>query len=150
MAAASREYDYGLDLAEIARIWTGGCIIRAALLEDIRDAFRRAPALPSLLLDPGFARGVADRLGAWREVVGQAQRWGIPVPAFSAALAYLDGYRSQRLPSNLLQAQRDYFGAHTYRRTDRTGSFHTAWVQKEEGARPAVPTRTPGPAAGAR
>jgi 6-phosphogluconate dehydrogenase len=150
LAAASREYDYGLDLAEIARIWTGGCIIRAALLDDIRDAFRRAPALPSLLLDPGFARGVADRLGAWREVVGQAQRWGIPAPAFTAALAYLDGYRSQRLPSNLLQAQCDYFGAHTYRRTDRPGSFHTAWVQKEEGARPAVPIRTAEPTAAAR
>jgi 6-phosphogluconate dehydrogenase len=142
LAAASREYDYGLDLPEIARIWTGGCIIRAALLDNVRDAFRRAPELPSLLLDPGFARAVADRLDAWREVVGQAQRWGIPVPAFSAALAYLDGYRSQRLPSNLLQAQRDYFGAHTYRRTDRPGSFHTVWVQKEEGACPAVPART--------
>jgi 6-phosphogluconate dehydrogenase len=141
LAAASREYGYGLDLAEVARIWTGGCIIRAALLDDVRDAFRRAPALPNLLLDPPIARGVADRLDAWRGVLGQAQRWGIPVPAFSAALAYLDGYRSPRLPSNLLQAQRDYFGAHTYQRTDRQGSFHTEWVQAEKGPRPAVTGR---------
>ncbi len=129
LAAASAEYGYGLDLAEVARIWTGGCIIRAALLDDVREAFRRAPALPNLLLDPGIARAVTDRLDAWRGVVGQAQRWGIPVPALSAALAYLDGYRSPGLPSNLLQAQRDYFGAHTYQRTDRPGSFHTEWAR---------------------
>jgi 6-phosphogluconate dehydrogenase len=147
LAAASREYDYGLHLAEIARIWTGGCIIRAALLDDVRDAFRRAPALPNLLLDPGIARGVADRLDAWRGVLGQAQRWGIPVPALSAALAYLDGYCSPRLPSNLVQAQRDYFGAHTYQRTDRPGSFHTEWAQAEGGARPGATGRTENPTA---
>src|SRR5205823_2894711 len=93
----------------------------------------------NLLLDPGIASGLADSLDAWRGILGQAQRWGIPVPAFSAALAYLDGYRSPRLPSNLLQAQRDYFGAHAYQRTDRTGSFHTEWAQAEEGARPTAP-----------
>jgi 6-phosphogluconate dehydrogenase len=109
---------------------------RAVLPDDVRDAFRRAPALPNLLLEPGIARVVADRLDAWRGVLGQAQRWGIPVPALSAALAYLDGYRSPQLPSNLLQAQRDYFGAHTYQRTDRPGSFHTEWAQAGGGARP--------------
>jgi 6-phosphogluconate dehydrogenase len=141
LTAASREYDYGLDLGEIARIWTGGCIIRAALLDDVRDAFRRVPTLPNLLLDPSIARAVANRLDSWRGVVGQAQRWRIPVPAFSAALAYLDGYCSPRLPSNLLQAQRDYFGAHTYQRTDQPGSFHTEWAQAEEVASPAPSTR---------
>jgi 6-phosphogluconate dehydrogenase len=132
LTTVSREYDYGLDLTEIARIWTGGCIIRAALLDDVREAFRRAPALPNLLLDPGIARAVADRLDAWRDVVGQAQQWGIPVPAFSAALGYFEGYRSPRLPSNLVQAQRDYFGAHTYQRNDRPGNFHTKWAQANE------------------
>ena len=91
--------------------------------------------LPNLLLDPGIARGVADRLDALRGVVEQAQRWGIPVPAFSAVLAYLDGYRSPRLPSNLVQAQRDYFGAHTYQRTDRPGLLPHGVVQAEEGER---------------
>jgi 6-phosphogluconate dehydrogenase len=149
LAAASREYDYGLDLAEIARIWTGGCIIRAALLDGVRDAFQKAPVLPNLLLDPGIARGVGDCLDAWRGVLGQAQWWGIPVPALSAALAYLDGYRSPRLPSNLVQAQRDYFGAHTYQRTDRPGSFHTEWAQAEDGTRPAATGRTEKPTAAA-
>ena len=138
------EYGYGLDLAEIARIWTGGCIIRAALLDDVRDTFRRAPRMPNLLLDPGIARGVADRLDAWHGVVEQAQRWGIPVPAFSAALAYLDGYRSPRLPSNLVQAQRDYFGAHTYPRTDRPGSFHTEISRRRRRITPASGLRPPG------
>ncbi len=147
LAAASHVYAYGMDLGEIARIWTGGCIIRAALLDDVRGAFRRTAALPNLLNDPIIARGVADRLDAWRGVVGQAQRWGIPVPALSAALAYLDSYRSPRLPSNLLQAQRDYFGAHTYQRTDRPGAFHTEWAKADERARPAVPDRTRDPAA---
>jgi 6-phosphogluconate dehydrogenase len=147
LAAASQEYNYGLDLAEIARIWTGGCIIRAALLDRVRDAFRGASALPNLLLESGIAREVASHRDAWRGVIGQAQRWGIPVPAFSAALGYLDGYRSPQLPSNLLQAQRDYFGAHTYQRTDRPGSFHTEWAQAEDGTRPAAPGRTEKPAA---
>ena len=129
LAAGSSAYGYGLDLGEIARIWKGGCIIRAALLDPIYAAFRNDPGLPNLLLDTAFAREIADRLGAWRRVVGRAQQWGIPVPAFSASLAYFDSYRSVRLPANLLQAQRDYFGAHTYERIDRPGIFHTDWTK---------------------
>ncbi|MBI2806702.1 MAG: NADP-dependent phosphogluconate dehydrogenase [Planctomycetes bacterium] len=129
LAAGSREYGYGLDLSEIARIWKGGCIIRAALLDPIHAAFRGDPGLSNLLLDTGFAREIAGRLGAWRRVVGRAQQWGIPVPAFSASLAYFDSYRSARLPANLVQAQRDYFGAHTYERIDRPGIFHTDWTK---------------------
>ena len=127
LAEGSREYDYGLDLAEIARIWKGGCIIRAAFLDRIRVAFRRDPRLPNLLLDPDFAREIGERHAAWRRTIGLAQQWGIPVPALSASLSYFDAYRSPRLPANLLQAQRDYFGAHTYERTDRPGVFHTDW-----------------------
>lgn len=141
LAGASHAYDYRMDLAEIARIWTGGCIIRATLLDDVRDVFRRAPALPNLLNDPIIARGVADRFNAWRGALGQAQRWGIPMPAFSSALAYLDGFRSPRLPSNLVQAQRDYFGAHTYQRNDRPGVFHTKWAKGDTDGS-ATPDRT--------
>ena len=131
LAAGSRAYGYGLDLAEIARIWKGGCIIRAAILDRIRAAFRGDPGLPNLLLDPDFAREIAERQDSWRRTLGRAQQWGIPVPAFSASLVYFDGYRSPRLPAYLLQAQRDYFGAHTYERTDRPGVFHTHWTQAE-------------------
>jgi 6-phosphogluconate dehydrogenase len=124
---ASREYDYQLQPGEIARIWRAGCIIRASLLGDIREAYRRDPALANLLLDPAFASAVHERQEAWRFVVQAAVGLGIAVPALSASLAYFDAYRSERLPANLTQAQRDYFGAHTYRRTDREGSFHTEW-----------------------
>ena len=132
LAAGSRAYGYSLDLGEIARIWTGGCIIRADLLNGIRKAFQIDPGLPSLLLEPGFAREIAARLVHWRHAVGFAQQRGIPVPALSASLAYFDGYRSPRLPANLLQAQRDYFGAHTYERNDRPGIFHTDWTRTEQ------------------
>jgi 6-phosphogluconate dehydrogenase len=127
LRAASVEYGYDLNYADIAKIWRGGCIIRAAVLEEIRVAFERDAELVNLLVDPAFAEMVGAREAALRRVVGYSVANGIPVPAFSAALAYYDGYRSARLPANLIQAQRDYFGAHTYRRTDREGTFHTEW-----------------------
>lgn len=126
---ASIEYEYSLDLSEIARIWRAGCIIRAALLNDISSAFKHQPALHNLILEPTFMHAVQDRLGPWREVLHQGIRLGIPMPALYASLAYYDAYRSQRLPAYLLQAQRDYFGAHTYRRIDREGNFHTDWEE---------------------
>jgi 6-phosphogluconate dehydrogenase len=124
---ASREYNYNLNFASIARIWRAGCIIRAGLLGDITSAFERNPDLPNLLLDDAFRYIVLDHQSAWREVVQVAVGLGIPMLATSASLAYFDAYRSERLPANLTQAQRDYFGAHTYRRTDREGTFHTIW-----------------------
>ncbi len=129
LAVASREYEYGLDLAEIARIWKGGCIIRAVFLDRIRSAFLHNSQLPNLLLDPQFAREIGERVDAWRRTVALGEQSGIPVPALATSLAYFDGYRSPRLPAYLLQAQRDYFGAHTYQRTDRPGVFHTNWTQ---------------------
>ena len=128
LRAASTEYDYNLPLADIARIWRGGCIIRAQFLDKIRAAFERDPDLPNLLLDPEFAEAVQSRQDEWRFVVQTAVGLGIPCPAFAVSLAYYDAYRSERLPANLIQAQRDYFGAHTYRRIDKEGSFHTEWV----------------------
>ena len=129
LRAASTEYDYGLPYGEIARIWRGGCIIRAQFLDDIRAAFENEPDLPNLLLDPYFKEAVESRQDALRRVVCTAVQAGIPCPATSASLAYFDAYRSARLPANLIQAQRDYFGAHTYRRLDREGVFHTEWLQ---------------------
>jgi len=125
---ASREYGYDLDPATIARIWRAGCIIRAALLGDIMAAFERDPALSNLMLDEAFRDIVVGYQQAWRETVQTAIGLGIPMLATSASLAYFDAYRSERLPANLTQAQRDYFGAHTYRRVDREGSFHTDWT----------------------
>ena len=124
---ASVEYGYDIDPGEVARIWRAGCIIRATLLNDIRAAFGRDPQLVNLLLDRAFSDAVGARQQAWREMVQVAVGLGIPVPATAASLAYYDAYRSARLPANLTQGQRDYFGAHTYRRTDREGSFHTQW-----------------------
>lgn len=124
---ASRVYNYRLDLEAIARIWRGGCIIRAALLEDIRKAYRAQPGLPNLLLDPALSGAVAARQEDLRAVVQMAARSGIPTPGFMVSLAYFDGYRSPWLPANLIQAQRDYFGAHTYERIDAKGVFHTQW-----------------------
>ncbi len=124
---ASQEYDYRLNLSDIARIWRGGCILRAHLLEDVRRAFDRAPDLPNLMLDPGFAAALNERQAALRRVVALTAASGIPALAFSSALGYYDAYRSARLPANLTQAQRDYFGAHTYRRVDKEGVFHTDW-----------------------
>ena len=124
---ASEDYQWGLDLAQIVPVWRAGCIIRAALLSDITNAYRRDPALPNLLLDETFAQAVLSRQAAWRQVVQTAVGLGIPMLATSASLAYFDAYRSATLPANLTQAQRDYFGAHTYRRIDKEGSFHTQW-----------------------
>lgn len=124
---ASKEYGYNLDYAAIARIWRAGCIIRADLLGDITAAFERNPQLANLLLDEAFSRIILDHQSAWREVVQTAVGLGIPMLATSASLAYFDAYRSETLPANLTQAQRDYFGAHTYRRIDRDGVFHTNW-----------------------
>ena len=124
---ASAEYGYSIDPGEVARVWRAGCIIRAALLGDIRDAFRRDPSLVNLLLDRAFSSAIAERQEGWRFVVQTAAGLGIPLPAISDSLAYYDSYRSARLPANLTQAQRDYFGAHTYRRIDREGVQHTNW-----------------------
>jgi 6-phosphogluconate dehydrogenase len=111
----------------VARIWRGGCIIRAALLEDIRTAYRNEPGLPNLLLDPEIRRKVLDNEEKLRHIVCTAAELGVPVPGFMTALGYLDGCRSAWLPMNLIQAQRDYFGAHTYERFDAKGAFHTEW-----------------------
>jgi len=126
---ASEEYGYDLNLGEVAAIWRAGCIIRARFLNRITDAFTRNPALPNLLLDEELGASVRERLPAWRHVVQTAVGLGIPVPAFSTSLAYYDSYRSEHLPANLIQAQRDFFGAHTYERTDREGTFHSDWDQ---------------------
>jgi 6-phosphogluconate dehydrogenase len=125
---ASKEYGYALKPGEIAKIWRAGCIIRARLLGDIQAAFARDPGLENLLLDPAFAQAIAERQGSWRFFVQTAVGLGIPVAALSASLAYYDAYRAERLPANLTQAQRDFFGAHTYRRVDREGVFHTEWA----------------------
>jgi 6-phosphogluconate dehydrogenase len=124
---ASQEYQYDLKMGDIAGIWRAGCIIRADLLNEIMSAYRRDPALVNLLFDPSFRVAVESRQKAWRFVVQTAVGLGIPMLALGASLAYFDAYRSERLPANLTQAQRDYFGAHTYRRIDRDGSFHTEW-----------------------
>jgi 6-phosphogluconate dehydrogenase len=126
---ASATYNYGLNLETVARIWRGGCIIRAALLEEIRAAFQARPDLPNLLLDPKLARKFLARQRGLRDVVRVAADLGLPAPALMLTLAYFDAYRSAWLPANLIQAQRDYFGAHTYERLDGPGVFHTDWDQ---------------------
>jgi 6-phosphogluconate dehydrogenase len=127
---ASTEYHYDINPGDVAKIWRAGCIIRAGLLGDIREAFKRNPGLVNLLLDDSFRDAIGDGSvqTGWRFLVGTAVHLGIPVPALSASLAYYDSYRSARLPANLTQGQRDYFGAHTYRRVDRDGVFHTDWT----------------------
>ena len=127
---ASDNFDYDLDLGECARIWKGGCIIRARFLNKIKHAFTENPALPNLLLAPEFKQTILDRQSAWRDVVAMAAQYGVPVPAFSASLDYFDSYRRAQLPQNLTQAQRDYFGAHTYQRVDKEGTFHTEWTKE--------------------
>jgi 6-phosphogluconate dehydrogenase len=128
MNMADKEYGYHLNYGEIARIWRGGCIIRARFLNDIRQVFEQTPGLSNLMMDAEFAKAMNARQSALRKVVALAAESGIPALAFSSALAYFDAYRSERLPANLTQAQRDYFGAHTYRRIDREGTFHTEWT----------------------
>lgn len=128
LSTASREYNFNLNISEIAQIWKGGCIIRAKLLDDIKRAFKNNPALPNLMIDPKFSRILNRFEKNLRKVVMKAKACGIPVPAFSASLDYYDSYRQDRLPANLTQAQRDYFGAHTYQRIDKEGTFHTEWM----------------------
>jgi 6-phosphogluconate dehydrogenase len=134
LSKASKELNYNLDLAEIARIWKGGCIIQAGFLDKIKKAFNENPGLSNLLLAPEFKQSIVDRQSAWREVLTTANRLGIAVPAFSSSLDYFDSYRRATLPQNLTQAQRDYFGAHTYERVDRPrGEFtHTEWSKVAE------------------
>jgi 6-phosphogluconate dehydrogenase len=129
MRAAAAEHHWPLDFGAIALLWRGGCIIRAVFLERIKEAFDADPNLENLLLSPYFTEAVTKAQPAWRNVVATAVHLGIPVPAFASALAYYDGYRSERLPANLLQAQRDYFGAHTYQRVDMEGVFHADWLR---------------------
>jgi 6-phosphogluconate dehydrogenase len=129
MDVGSREYDWHIDLGQIATIWRGGCIIRAKFLDRIRAAYQANTELPTLLTDADFAKEIEQAQDAWRNVVATAVGLGIPVPGFSAALAYYDALRADRLPAALIQGLRDYFGAHTYRRTDRDGVFHTLWAQ---------------------
>ncbi|MBM3333336.1 NADP-dependent phosphogluconate dehydrogenase, partial [Candidatus Sumerlaeota bacterium] len=130
MRAAAKEYGWHLNYGGIATIWRGGCIIRSVFLGKIKEAFERNPGLTNLLLDPFFKEAVESGQESWRRVVKTAIDLGIPVPAISSALAYYDAYRCERLPANLLQAQRDYFGAHMYERVDRPRGqfFHTNWT----------------------
>jgi 6-phosphogluconate dehydrogenase len=128
LAAASKTYGYNLNLGECARIWKGGCIIRAGFLNKIKKAFDDQPDLANLLLAPEFKQTILDRQSAWRDIIMDAAKFGIAVPAFSASLDYFDSYRRSSLPQNLTQAQRDYFGAHTYERVDKAGVFHTEWM----------------------
>ena len=126
--AGSAEYDWGIDRGAMATIWRGGCIIRARFLNRIREAYDQQESLPSLLVDPYFAQAVDQGLDAWRRIVSGAASAGVPAPAFSSSLSYFDGLRRDRLPAALIQGLRDNFGAHTYRRVDRAGTFHVQWA----------------------
>ncbi len=128
LRAASAEYGYDLDLGAVAALWRAGCIIRARFLDDVTRAFRNTPDLPNLLLDEEFTSAIQERDTQWREALRVSTELGIATPALSSALAYYDAYRAARLPANLIQAQRDYFGAHTYQRVDRPGTFHSSWT----------------------
>ena len=126
--AASNEFDWGVDLSECARLWMGGCIIRAKLLDRIQMAFAEQPELPNLLVDSGFAAEINERSLPWRRGVALCITSGIACPALCSSLTYFDTYRRERLPANLTQAQRDFFGGHTYERVDKKGRFHTTWT----------------------
>ncbi|PXW89013.1 6-phosphogluconate dehydrogenase (decarboxylating) [Streptohalobacillus salinus] len=130
MRTASEEYDWNLDFGEIAMIWRGGCIIRAQFLQKIKEAYDRDKAIANLMLDDYFKGIVEEYQTSLRKVLSIAMERGIPVPGFASALAYYDSYRTETLPANLIQAQRDYFGAHTYQRLDKEGIFHTEWLEK--------------------
>ncbi|MDE5415903.1 NADP-dependent phosphogluconate dehydrogenase [Alkalihalobacterium chitinilyticum] len=130
LKAASEEYKWDLQYGKIAMVFRNGCIIRAGFLQNIMEAYDRDPNLSNLLLDPYFKEISDQYQGALRDIISLAVQSGIPVPALSGALSYFDSYRSERLPANLLQAQRDYFGAHTYQRIDKEGTFHTNWLEK--------------------
>jgi 6-phosphogluconate dehydrogenase len=127
IAAANERFGYAIRLDEVARIWKGGCIIRASLLNDIKNAYKEDPLVPNLLMAARFRNYLSAHQDAWRRTVEAAIQAGVAIPALSASMAYYDSYRSAHLPANLIQAQRDFFGAHTYRRIDRPGSFHTEW-----------------------
>jgi 6-phosphogluconate dehydrogenase len=137
MREAQNEYNWDLNFGQIAQIWRGGCIIRAAFLQKITEAFERDKNLPNLLLDQYFKDCISEYQPNWRKVVSMAVANGIPTPTFSSAIAYYDGYRAARLPQNLLQAQRDYFGAHTYERTDqdRGQFYHLDWPHPDRPER---------------
>ncbi len=137
LAAAAKEQGWKLDFRSIAMLWRGGCIIRARFLERIAEAFDAEPGLENLMLAPYFTTALADAQTDWRHVVATAATIGVPVPAFMSALAYYDGYRHARLPANLLQAQRDYFGAHTFQRVDKPGTFHAEWLDLRRPVEPA-------------
>jgi 6-phosphogluconate dehydrogenase len=128
LKAADREHQWQLPMGTVASVWRAGCIIRARLLEDIRASFERSPDLDNLLMDSHFSSVMSRCHQDLREVVAMGALHGVAVPSFMSSLAYYDAYRSARLPANLLQAQRDYFGAHTYQRVDRPGKFHTRWI----------------------
>ncbi len=132
MLAAAKEFAWTLHPGEIATIWRGGCIIRARFLDRIKDAYDADPDLANLMLAPYFTDAIKTSQDGWRRVVGTAATLGIPIPAFSSALAYYDGYRRERLPANLIQAQRDLFGAHTYERIDKPGAFHSQWADEKQ------------------
>ena len=129
LAAASAEYGWDLELGDLATIWRGGCIIRARFLNRIKEAYEAHADLENLLLAPYFRDAIARTQGSWRQVLAMAIESGVPTPAFASSLAFYDGYRRERTPANLIQGLRDYFGAHTYKRVDREGSFHTRWAQ---------------------
>jgi 6-phosphogluconate dehydrogenase len=130
MSAAAASEGWQLDLGALATIWRGGCIIRARFLDRIREAYDADPKIPNLLMVDYFRDAVADAQDSWRRVIAESVRLGIAVPAFTSSLAYYDGYRRERGPASLIQGLRDFFGAHTYRRVDREGSFHTRWGQE--------------------
>lgn len=126
--ACSDDYNWNVSLSDCARLWKGGCIIRAALLQKIQDALARDKNLLNLMVDPVVAGELNERTAAWRRVVVVAVGYGVSTPALTGSLNYFDSYRRENLPANLTQAQRDFFGGHTYERTDREGVFHTAWT----------------------
>ena len=127
LRSASEEYEYSLNFEDIATIWRGGCIIRAELLNDITAAYRENPTLPNLMVDPDLSQELIERQASLRSVVSTTAALGIPAPGLMTALGYYDSYRSGHLPANLIQAQRDKFGSHTYERIDAEGTFHTQW-----------------------
>jgi 6-phosphogluconate dehydrogenase len=129
LRAGSAEYGWDLDLGGLATIWRGGCIIRAQFLDRIQEAYAEQPDLPNLMLAPFFQEVLESAQSAWRRVITEAVQRGVPIPAFSASLAYYDGYRRARGPANLIQGLRDYFGSHSYHRLDKEGAFHTQWSQ---------------------
>jgi 6-phosphogluconate dehydrogenase len=146
LRSGSTEYKWNLNLSDVATIWRGGCIIRAKFLNRIVEAYRRDAALHNLLLDRYFTKIIRKAQRNWRVAVSIAIKHGVAVPAFSASLAYFDSYRQARLPANLLQAQRDFFGAHTYERIDKPGVFHTEWIESDQqpAEKPTEP-KTPEP-----